>query len=224
MKVKKNKGGGTGAVDSVNTKTGVVTLNQDEIPDGTTYKQYSATEKAKVGVITTSGDGSQYLANDGTYKTVGSGGSVAFADITSKPTTVTGYGITNAVDTSTSQAISGNKTFNGATALVGPIITGSGANIISGYKPNFYGGTSAASMSKWTNSVTGQTATDGFDIGITADGTAEIRQRENLPLNIYTNNALAAIFGADKSLTLPSLAGAGNRTLMVDSTGMIYAV
>ena len=32
---------GGGAVDSVNGKTGVVTLNQDEVPDGTTYKQYS---------------------------------------------------------------------------------------------------------------------------------------------------------------------------------------
>lgn len=46
-------GGGGGAVDSVNTKTGVVTLNQDEIPDGTTYKQYSQTEKTKLSGIAT---------------------------------------------------------------------------------------------------------------------------------------------------------------------------
>lgn len=43
--------GGGGAVESVNTKTGAVTLNQDEIPDGTTYKQYSATEKTKLAGI-----------------------------------------------------------------------------------------------------------------------------------------------------------------------------
>lgn len=44
-------GGGGGAVDSVNSKTGVVTLNQDEIPDGATYKQYSDTEKTKLAGI-----------------------------------------------------------------------------------------------------------------------------------------------------------------------------
>ncbi len=52
MIVKKNKGGGIGAVDSVNTKTGTVTLNQDEIPDGATYKQYSQTEKTKLSGTT----------------------------------------------------------------------------------------------------------------------------------------------------------------------------
>jgi uncharacterized protein affecting Mg2+/Co2+ transport len=39
--------GGGGAVDSVNGETGVVVLNQDEVLDGTTYKQYSGTEKTK---------------------------------------------------------------------------------------------------------------------------------------------------------------------------------
>ena len=75
-------GGGAGAVDSVNSITpvsGNVTLTQDNIGDGTTYKQYSTTEKAKVGVITTTGDGSKYLADDGQYKTV-SGGSSSLLD------------------------------------------------------------------------------------------------------------------------------------------------
>ena len=44
-------GGGGGAVDSVNGETGVVVLNQDEILDGTTYKQYSLTEKNKLAGI-----------------------------------------------------------------------------------------------------------------------------------------------------------------------------
>lgn len=44
-------GSGGGAVDSVNTKTGAVVLNQDDIGDGTTYKQYSATEKTKLAGI-----------------------------------------------------------------------------------------------------------------------------------------------------------------------------
>ena len=42
-----------GQVQSVNAKTGVVTLNQDEIPDGTTAKQYTATEKTKLAGIAT---------------------------------------------------------------------------------------------------------------------------------------------------------------------------
>jgi hypothetical protein len=44
-------GGGGGAVDSVNGETGTVVLNQDEVGDGTTYKQYSATEKTKLAGV-----------------------------------------------------------------------------------------------------------------------------------------------------------------------------
>ena len=43
--------GGGGAVTSVNTETGDVVLNQDEILDGTTFKQYSLTEKNKLAGI-----------------------------------------------------------------------------------------------------------------------------------------------------------------------------
>ena len=44
---------GGGAVDSVNWQTGVVVLDQDDVGDGTTYKQYSATEKTKLAGIET---------------------------------------------------------------------------------------------------------------------------------------------------------------------------
>jgi hypothetical protein len=40
-----------GDVQSVNTKTGVITLTQDDIGDGSTYKQYSQTEKTKLAGI-----------------------------------------------------------------------------------------------------------------------------------------------------------------------------
>ena len=43
--------GGGGAVDSVNGQIGVVVLDQDDIADGTTYKQYSLTEKNKLAGI-----------------------------------------------------------------------------------------------------------------------------------------------------------------------------
>lgn len=45
--------GGGGAVDSVNGQTGVVVLDQDDVLDGTTFKQYSATEKTKLAGIAT---------------------------------------------------------------------------------------------------------------------------------------------------------------------------
>lgn len=44
---------GGGSVTSVNGETGVVVLNQDEVLDGTTYKQYSATEKTKLSGVAT---------------------------------------------------------------------------------------------------------------------------------------------------------------------------
>lgn len=52
------------------------------------------------------------------------------------------------------------------------------------------GGTGTAVAQKFTAGTTlGQTATDGFDLGVDASGNAEIRQRENLPMMLYTNNA-----------------------------------
>jgi hypothetical protein len=51
-------------------------------------------------------------------------------------------------------------------------------------------GTGTASNIKFTaGTTTGQTATDGFDLGISATGAAEIRQRENLGLSLFTNNS-----------------------------------
>lgn len=46
-------GGGGGAVDSVNGATGIVVLDQDDVGDGSTYKQYSATEKTKLAGVAT---------------------------------------------------------------------------------------------------------------------------------------------------------------------------
>ncbi len=49
--VDQSGGGGGGAVDSVNGQTGVVVLDQDDVTDGSTYKQYSNTEKTKLAGI-----------------------------------------------------------------------------------------------------------------------------------------------------------------------------
>jgi hypothetical protein len=50
----------SGGVTSVNGDTGVVVLNQDDIGDGTTYKQYSQTEKTKLAGIA---DGAEVNVN-----------------------------------------------------------------------------------------------------------------------------------------------------------------
>jgi hypothetical protein len=58
-------------------------------------------------------------------------------------------------------------------------------------------GNAAASAIKFTaGTTTGKLSTDGFDLGIDGSGNAEIRQRENIPLNFYTNNTLRATLTA----------------------------
>jgi hypothetical protein len=49
----------TNAVDSVNGQTGVVVLDQDDILDGVTFKQYSQTEKSKLAGIATGATANQ---------------------------------------------------------------------------------------------------------------------------------------------------------------------
>lgn len=54
-------------------------------------------------------------------------------------------------------------------------------------------GNATASYLKFTaGTTTNRLSTDGFDIGISSTGTAELRQRENLSLEIYTGNVLRA--------------------------------
>ncbi|NBZ88132.1 DUF2793 domain-containing protein [Stagnihabitans tardus] len=45
----------------------------------------------------------------------------SFADLTAKPTTIAGYGITDAVDLGSTQTISGTKTFSGTVTFSGPL-------------------------------------------------------------------------------------------------------
>lgn len=156
-----------------------------------------------------------------------------WANITGKPTTLSGFGITDAVDTSTNQNIGGNKTLTGLTTiptLVGTwglfssdLRIGQNASSVSDYKANLYSDGSVRSMLKFTNGFTGQVATDGFDVGILADGTAEIRQRENLPLNVYVNNTLALGIAATGEPTgsIVTTTGANAKLVKTSGTGNI---
>lgn len=52
------------------------------------------------------------------------------------------------------------------------------------------GGNATASYHKFTaGTTTGQTSSDGFDVGIASDGDAEIRQRENGNIDFFTNDS-----------------------------------
>lgn len=51
-----------------------------------------------------------------------------WSEITTKPTTVTGYGIADAVTTSGNQTISGNKSFSGTTTVITPVNPGDAVN------------------------------------------------------------------------------------------------
>ncbi len=54
-------------------------------------------------------------------------------------------------------------------------------------------GNAQASALKFTaGTTTGILSSDGFDVGITTAGVAEVRQRENLALELYTSNVLRA--------------------------------
>lgn len=67
------------------------------------------------------------------------------------------------------------------------------------------GGNATATYHKFTaGTTTGLLSTDGFDVGIDASGNAEIRQRENLPMYFYTNNALALTLAATGAATFAS--------------------
>lgn len=54
---------GGGTVASVNGETGIVSLNQDDIPDGTTAKQFTATEETKLAGIATGATANDTDAN-----------------------------------------------------------------------------------------------------------------------------------------------------------------
>lgn len=105
---------------------------------------------------------------------------------------------------------------NGSTLLVdysqntelklGPMVSVSSAtNLIPTGAIHVDQGDATASALKLTaGTTTGQLATDGFNLGIDTGGIAEIRQYENLDLNIYTNNALVWTFNAAGGATLPA--------------------
>lgn len=76
------------------------------------------------------------------------------------------------------------------------------------------GGTAVGSHIRFTaGTTTGQTSGDGFEIGIDSAGNGDVRQRENSPINVFTNNTQVACFTAAGQVLF------GNTATAIDITG-----
>lgn len=76
------------------------------------------------------------------------------------------------------------------------------------------GNATASAIKLTAGTTTGTTATDGFELGIDTAGAGELRQRENLALNIFTNNTRYL------QLTSTGRFLIGNGVSAVDITGL----
>jgi len=151
--------------------------------DGITSGKVTVTVNAAAGtwtmtLPTTAGSSGQFLQTDGTgittWATSGGGGGG-----------LTGSGTTNYFPRWTGvSSLSSTSSIYQGTEKVGLIaMTSPTAEL------HIDRGTGNSSFIKFTTgTITGQTSTDGFDIGIQGTGIAEINQRENNDLVIYTNN------------------------------------
>lgn len=136
----------------------------------------------------------RFESDDGTLRQINSN---VYGDIIVGTSAITGGNIT------------GNIYPSGISATYIPYASGGGALTYSGglkYDAStgymwLSGGTGTAASNlhihrpavnaadlRFTNTTTGATSSDGFQIGITSAGVAELRQRENLAAELYTNN------------------------------------
>ncbi|HNQ68099.1 MAG TPA: hypothetical protein PKN32_06965, partial [Bacteroidales bacterium] len=76
-------------------------------------------------------------------------------------------------------------------------------------------------MIGFTHNLTGAATTDGFLVGINSDGTAELRQQEDFPIRIFTNegvnNNQRMIISHDAASNVPRV-GIGTETLLEPRT------
>lgn len=83
-------------------------------------------------------------------------------------------------------------------------------------------GTASASYLQFTaGATTGQGATDGMWFGISALGDGEIRQRENLDVNVFTNDINTARFRANGRLTIGAMSEAYGNNVNDDTLFLV---
>jgi hypothetical protein len=83
------------------------------------------------------------------------------------------------------------------------------------------GGTGNATFINITNgATTGQASTDGFSIGISATGVAQLRQRENSDFNFFTNNQQVFLMRANGSVAVQN--NTGTQLATTATGGFLY--
>ncbi len=87
------------------------------------------------------------------------------------------------------------------------------------YKLELYSAAATAVYQQFAiATTTGLASTDGLIIGLHTDGTARIRQQENLGMEFYTNNALNVSLAATGALTIGPSAGGVTHRLNTNTT------
>jgi predicted heme/steroid binding protein len=229
-----NKVDNTDAVVSVNGYVGAVVLTYSDVGappatrtltiNGTGY-DLSADRSWTVGDVRT----------DGSYANPSWITSLAWSKITSTPTTLAGYGITDAVDDSTTLTINGtsydlsaNRTWNVGTVtsiatsgpLTGGTITNSGTIGITQSGPTSDGYLSAADWNEFNNKLADLSATAPITlvadvIGITQSGVSTDGYLSSTDWNTFNNKQDALVnpvTGTGTAYVLPMWSGATTLT------------
>ena len=172
--------------DATISNTGVLTIANNAI---TTAKiSDNAVDGTKINLSgNTTGDLMYYNGTDWVRLAVGTSGQVLQSDGTN-PVWTTGATIPSGTDKQTLR-------YSGTTLIATSNLVNDGTNIGIGITtPSVVlhqdQGDNTATYHKFTaGTTTGQSSTDGFDLGIDNSGNAIINQRENLNLYLYTNNS-----------------------------------
>lgn len=170
-----------------------------DIPDSSNYRYCTDAQKVVIGNTsnTNSGDDKINAANTTTN---------AFF----YPVIVSAQGTT--VTSNSNATLKYNPSSGALVAAKFYIGLSSGASII-----HIDNALLGAALKFTCGATTGQTATDGFDIGVDTSANGEIRQRENLPIIFYTNNTEAARILAGGNFAI----GAATASQKLDVAGKI---
>lgn len=225
-------GGGGGAVDSVNGQTGTVVLDQDDVGDGTTYKQYSATEKSKLAGVAngaTANDTDANLKNRANHTGTQTASTISDFAETTRDTMgtalVAGTGIAITVndgaDTITIDATGGGSVPDATTSVKGVVqLAGDlGGTAASPTVPGLSGKVALSTIDAKGDLLVG-TANDTISkVGVGSNGqvlTADSTQTAGVK---WATPSAGATVGAAVYLNAATLASAtGQRTVLFDTT------
>lgn len=184
------------------TQNSIVTLTVQPRTDQTNI---GGTTTANASTTITHGSGTGFATDF--RRTVGIGDRIALSSATSTYSTVTAIGAADSLTVDFALGDGSSQTINlkhciqrwdDSSGNVKAVINDQGrvalGNVFSPQSLlHIDAGTATASELRFTaGTTTGRTSTDGFQVGITTAGVAEIRQRESQDILFYTNNTQRA--------------------------------